>query len=314
MSSFSIGIAVEERAIRTEEFLTENRYWYEIIGLTNLSCTTSDYLFNTVKCSKLRGSYLVVDKDKVNNTVLRFSIESSNAEMKNVDFNYKVYPLYVFNENFSLLYAFNGDISRFSFCDDAYLSIDIRKMTFKLDYINADARLRLNFIDKYGLMSKLQISSILDLKLMNRVSDGLYTSDEIAYLDNFNSDTLLLPSNCKYVIFKQVKYNITTVLFSEEFIDCTDLYYLLYNIKVIYLPKCASKYTVIDIMHNLLDIKLDKEYDAKTDSLYHKLQDVIYADESSDSFDEDKAYSVLASGEHRETVENLLRDIEIIIY
>lgn len=314
MSSFSIGIAVEEMAIRTEEFLTENRYWYEIIGLTNLSCTTSDYSFNTVKCSKLRGSYLVVDKDKVNNTVLRFSIESSNTEIKNVDFNYKVYPLYVFNENFSLLYALNGDISRFSFCDDAYLSIDIRKMTFKLDYINADARLRLNFIDKYGLMSKLQISSILDLKLMDYVSDGLYTSDGIVYLDNFNSDTLLLPSNCKYVIFKQVKYNITTVLFSEEFIDCTSLYYLLYNIKVIYLPKCASKNTVIDIMHNLLDIKLDKEYDAKTDSLYHKLQDVIYADESSDSFDEDKAYSVLASGEHRETVENLLRDIEIIVY
>ena len=67
-------------------------------------------------------------------------------------------------------------------------------------------------------------------------------------------------------------------------------------------------------MHNLLDIKLDKEYDAKTDSLYHKLQDVIYEDESSDYFNEDKAYSVLSSGEHRETVENLLRDIEIIVY
>lgn len=90
MGSFSVGIAVEEMAIRTEEFLTENRYWYEIIGLTNLSCGTSNYSFNTVKCSRLRGSYLVVDKDKVNNTVLRFSIESSNAEMKNVDFNYKV--------------------------------------------------------------------------------------------------------------------------------------------------------------------------------------------------------------------------------
>lgn len=314
MGSFSVGIAVEEMAIRTEEFLTENRYWYEIIGLTNLSCGTSNYSFNTVKCSRLRGSYLVVDKDKVNNTVLRFSIESSNAEMKNVDFNYKVYPLYVFNENFSLLYAFNGDISRFSFCDDAYLCIDIRKMTFKLDYINTDDRLRLNFIDKYGLMGKLQISSIVDLKLMDCVSDGLYTSDGIVYLDNFNSDTLLLPSNCKYVIFKQVKYNITTVLFSEEFIDCTSLYYLLYNINVIYLPKCASKNTVIDIMHNLLDIKLDKEYDTKTDSLYHKLQDVIYEDESSDYFNEDKAYSVLSSGEHRETVENLLRDIEIIVY
>lgn len=301
-------------AIRTEEFLTENRYWYEIIGLTNLSCTTSNYSFNTVKCSKLKDSYLVVDKDKVNNTVLRFSIESSNTEMKNVDFNYKVYPLYVFNENFSLLYAFNGDISRFSFCDDAYLSIDIRKMTFKLDYVPTDVRLRLNFIDKYGLMGKLQISSIVDLKLMDYVSDGLYTSDGIVYLDKFNSDTLLLPSNCKYVIFKQVKYNITTVLFSEEFIDCTSLYYLLYNIKVIYLPKCASKNTVIDIMYNLLDIKLDKEYDVKTDSLYHKLQDVIYEDESSDYFNEDKAYSVLSSGKHRETVENLLRDIEIIVY
>ena len=56
-------------------------------------------------------------------------------------------------------------------------------------------------------------------------------------------------------------------------------------------------------MYNLLDIKLDKEYDAKTDSLYHKLQDVIYEDESSDYFNEDKAYSVLSSGEHRETVE-----------
>ena len=314
MGSFSVGIAVEERVIRTEEFFTENRYWHEIIGLTNLSCTTSDYSFNTVKCSKLRGSYLVVDKDKVNNTVLRFSIESSNTEIKNVDFNYKVYPLYVFNENFSLLYAFNGDISRFSFCDDVYLSIDIRKMIFKLDYVPTDARLRLNFIDKYGLMSKLQISSIVDLKLMDCVSEGLYTSDGIVYLDDFNSDTLLLPSNCKYVIFKQVKYNITTVLFSEEFIDCTSLYYLLYNIKVIYLPKCASKNTVIDIIHNLLDIKLDKEYDDKTDSLYHKLQDVIYEDESSDSFDEDKAYSVLASEENREIVENLLRDIEIIVY
>lgn len=95
MSSFSVGIAVEESSIRIEEFLTENRYWYEIIGLTNLSCMNSDYSFNIVKCDKLKDSYLVVDNDKVNNTVLRFSIESSNAEMKNVDFNYKVYPLYV---------------------------------------------------------------------------------------------------------------------------------------------------------------------------------------------------------------------------
>lgn len=187
-------------------------------------------------------------------------------------------------------------------------------MTFKLDYINADDRLRLNFIEKYGLMSKLQISSIVDLKLMDCVSDELYINDEIVYLDNFNSDTLVLPSSCKYVLFKELKFSITTVLFSEKFIDCTDLYYLLYNIKVIYLPKCASKHTVIDIMHNLLDIKLDKEYDAKTDSLYHKLQDVIYEDESSDYFNEDKAYSVLDSEENRETVENLLRNIEIIVY
>ena len=313
MSSFPVGISVEEKEVSIEEFFTENRYWYKIIGLTNLSCGTSDYSFNTVKCSKLRDSYLVVDKDKVNNTVLRFSIESSNAEMKKVDYNYKDYSLYVFNENFSLLYVFNGDISQFSFCDDVYLGIDVRKMTFKLDYINTDDRLRLNFIDKYGLMSKLQISSIVDLKLIDCVSDGLYISDEIVYLDNFNSDTLL-PSNCKYVIFKELKYNITTVLFSKEFIYCTDLYYLLYNIKVIYLPKCASKHTVIDIMHNLLDIKLDKEYDEKTDSLYHRLQDIIYEDESGDYFDDDKAYSVLSSEEHSETVENLLRNIEVIVY
>ena len=76
MSSFTVGIAVKEKEVIIEEFLTENSYWYEIIGLTNLSCMDSDYYFNIAKCSKLKDSYLVVYKDKVNNTVLRFSIES----------------------------------------------------------------------------------------------------------------------------------------------------------------------------------------------------------------------------------------------
>lgn len=263
-----LGIVIDENSCVKREFNDRVVSRYKIVGLKGFK--VSDFTIVTLGLQKLdnivayveiksfKNKYLFIEeyKDGRTNT---YCVNDSDCFSFHIKTD-KVLPVY--NKIGELLYSLNGNIFYMEYVNSSISSTPIQNIKVKIDVksetielvLDCEYKVPSNYFFNLMPMNNYRSRSLYDYDLhylFEECRDGLYKHGFIYEVARLSNDTLIVPSDCKYLIIYSSFINTLVLNTSLDYIAFDR--HLGNNLKTLYVSKDASKSFIGQFMRYLIN-------------------------------------------------------------
>jgi len=262
------GIIIDEKSCEKREFSDKIVSRYKIVGLKGLK--VSDFTIVTLGLQKLDGKVSYTDIKSFTNKYL-YVVEYKDGRYYSYYVNDKdcfVIPpikrknvLFVYDRKDTLIYSLNGSIFYMGYIGSIISGLPLNNIKAKIDVKSETIELVLDKGDKLPSnyffhltpMNNYRVKSLSDLDLhylFEECGGGVSKHGSIYEVARVSSDTLIVPSDCKYLIIYSSFIDTLVLNASLEYIAFDA--HLGGNLKTLYISKEASKSLIGQFMHYLI--------------------------------------------------------------
>ena len=262
------GIIIDEKSCKKREFTNKIVSRYKIIGLkgfkvNNLTSFTNRYLFVVeYKDGRYYSYYINNNKD----CFIIPHIKSRNV-------------LLVYNKNDKLVYSFNGSIFYMEYIGSSIGGLPLSTIKVKIDIKSEAIELVLDedkapnsYFFHLTPRNNYRTRSLYDSDLhylFEDCGDGLSKYGFIYKVAGVSSDTVIVPSDCKYLIV--YSSFIDTLVLNDSLEHIAFDVHLGRNLKTLYISKDASKSLIGQFMCHLIharDYKVSNSFFCSMEELW----------------------------------------------
>lgn len=263
-----LGIIIDEKSCVKREFGDKIVSRYKVIGLKGFK--VSNFAIVTLGLQKLDTKVSATDITSFTNRYL-FVVEYKDGRYYSYYINNNkdcfIIPriksrdvLLVYNKNDKLVYSFNGSIFYMEYIGSSISGLPLSTIKVKIDIKSEAIELVLdedkapnNYFFHLTPRNNYRTRSLYDSDLhylFEDCGDGLSKHGFIYEVARVSSDTVIVPSDCKYLIVYSSFIDTLVLNASLEYIAFDA--HLGGNLKTLYISKEASKSLIGQFMHYLI--------------------------------------------------------------
>ena len=281
------GIVIDEKSCEKREFANKIVSRYKIIGLKGFK--VNSFTIVTLGLQKLDTEVSATDITSFTNRYL-FVVDYKDGRYYSYYINnkdcFRIPPiksrdvLLVYNKNEKFIYSFNGSIFYMEYICSSICGFPLSTIKVKIDVKSEGIELVLdedkapnNYFFHLTLRNNYRTRSLYDSDLhylFEECGDGLSKHGFIYEVARVPSDTLIVPSDCKYLIVYSSFIDTLVLNDSLEYI-AFDVH-LGRNLKTLYISKDASKSLIGQFMHYLIyarDYKVSNSFFCRMEELWN---------------------------------------------
>lgn len=283
-----LGIIIDEKSCEKREFGDKIVSRYKVIGLKGFK--VSNFAIVTLGLQKLDTKVSATDITSFTNRYL-FVVEYKDGRYYSYYINNNkdcfIIPriksrdvLLVYNKNDKLVYSFNGSIFYMEYIGSSISGLPLSTIKVKIDIKSEAIELVLdedkapnNYLFHLTPRNNYRTRSLYDSDLhylFEDFGDGLSKYGFIYEVARVSSDTVIVPSDCKYLIV--YSSFIDTLVLNDSLEHIAFDVHLGRNLKTLYISKDASKSLIGQFMYHLIharDYKVSNSFFCSVEELWN---------------------------------------------